>query len=298
MDLWTIIKIVVRRWYLSVPLLLLTGAVGYQAVSSAAPLYQTTATVLLVVNSQVPPTAGGPVTPGASAKLNPYLSFNGSLSITANAVAHVIADDAHRKVFADRGLQADYKLTPATEIPGVIVDVTGPDAVKVAETGRLAVNEMHDLLGTFQDEAGVPADQRIEMKILDAPTAAAQLQPKTARLVAGIGAVGLVMTMGLVLLAESLANARRSRRRATAGARDVPAPGTAGPVVPASVKGHRDPIAATGPPPVEVSAPAAAPDGRAAGSRWRGRNARKAPTAETGQADDKAETTPLRQTRS
>lgn len=206
MDLWTIVKVVVRRWYVSFPVMLAAALAAYSITSKVPSSYQVTGSVILSVPNSAVDTPDG-------RRNNPYLAFSGSLSITAHALVRVLDSPEERRRFAGEGLRRDYVIQTEANFPGIRVAVLGKDGATAIRTAQRLIELIGQRLTTLEDQSGAPPDQRIGIRVLDPPTSATELPPSVARVAAMIGGLGLAAATGLALVLEALA---RSRKRATA----------------------------------------------------------------------------------
>lgn len=201
MDLWTIVKVVVRRWYASLPVLAVAAAVGFVAVTGVPPSYQATGSVILFVPSGV---AGD----AAAERNNPYLSFSGSLSITASTLVRVLDAAEERRAFKGRGLSGEYAIQTESSFPGIRVAVVDEDRDRAVLTAQQLITAVGERLTALEDESGAPADQRIAVRVLESPASATELPPSVGRLAAVIVVLGLALATGVALLVEALARGR------------------------------------------------------------------------------------------
>ena len=114
MDLWKTVRILMRRWYVAVPLILLALTGGLLVREGVEPGYTVSANVLVLPPSAgaVSTTAGVQVVP-----VNPLLGFNGSTQIAARALEILAQSTTFRsKVEADAGL-ASYAVATAEGNP-------------------------------------------------------------------------------------------------------------------------------------------------------------------------------------
>jgi hypothetical protein len=209
MDLGTSLRIWRRWWILSVVLLLLTVA-GASATLLSSRSYQASSTVILLASRSAARLNGG----------NPYLSFNPSLTLAADAVSREVTAPQTAHALAGQGFQDAYTVALApytTNTTGsvLLVTVTGNDKAAVermlhAVTGEISV-ELLQL--QVQSQQGVPEHNRIRTATLSYTPQAALNVSQTARPVVTLTAVGLLLTFGIPLGADGLAARRRPGRR-------------------------------------------------------------------------------------
>lgn len=236
MDLWTIIKVVVRRWYAVLPVLMLTAAFAL-VVQKAPPTYEANGSALLVAPNSATGATGQPV------KQNSFLIFSGSLNITASAVSRVMNDTATREAYFKAGLLHDYEIGADPSIPLIGVTATGSDPEVVVATVKRALADVSDHLKSLQDQAEAPADLRIGVRELVNPTRADSLRGNVGRTMATVAALGLLLAVAVALTLEGIL----TRRPGHGIVRGVPP-------VRAAVGPFTSPVAA---PPALAPAPAA-----------------------------------------
>lgn len=216
MDLWTIIKVMVRRWHVSVPVLLLTGAACLLAAARVDPTYQSVGSVLFVQPNE--PAPGD----AAVRKGNPYLVFSGSLGVAANAVARVITNGDQRQALVQMGLRGDYDVRAEESFPGLTFIVEGFDQDVVVKTSLTLLESVKTRLAELEEKSGAPADQGINLEVLSAPATVVELPPKTGRLLVTIFALGIAASVGLTLLVDAFFVNRRADLGRLRGSRSSP----------------------------------------------------------------------------
>lgn len=209
MDLWSIIKIVVRRWYIFLGGVILTVVVVSQVGKTIDPTYETSAAVLF--------TAPGPVLdPDESVIDNPFLRFSSSLRFTAVAVGRVMNSTSEQARLADAGLPAAYATSLDNNGPILTVTVIGGSATDVIETGHTVLEEIDAKLLELQGGAEVSEGSLIEAQAIVLPTIAIEQNADRRRALIAVGALGTAASVSLALLLESLSGIRRIRQPAEA----------------------------------------------------------------------------------
>lgn len=203
MDLWTIIKVVVRRWYVVLPILAITAVVAYEVAYKAPPTYQASGSALLVAPNVATGATGLPI------KQNPYLLFSGSLNITASALVRVLDDTEVRGDLIQAGLLGDYEIGVEQSTPTIGITVNGDTSAIVIGTVRRLLDEVRARLRSLQNAADAPPDLRIGVELLVNPSTALTLRGKVARTMATIGVLGVLAAAAVALMWEAAATARR-----------------------------------------------------------------------------------------
>ena len=240
MDLWSSIGVMVRRWKVTVPLLVLTAVASFAIGGMISPDYQASTTVLLVgpgsnaagtatevasgetttttvAPAPPPPEGAAPTTattlaPGADDQTpNPLLSLNSSLISTARASLESINDDGVKRELAEQGLSTDYEVTVAVRDPIMQILVNGTSAAQVTDTLAALQSTLVADLQARQDQAGATEQSRIQVQTLaetNRPNAVYESR-RRAQLV--IVALGLVLSAVGAFAAEGLKQRRAGR---------------------------------------------------------------------------------------
>lgn len=236
MDLWTIIKVLVRRWYVSLPVLLAAAYATHSVTSEVPSSYRATGSVILFVPNGVRSGSDLP-------RNNPYLTFSGSLNITSHALVRVVGSLEQREAFQRRGLRSDYGIQPEDTFPGIRFAVAGKDSVVVVKTAQTLIETIEQRLSALEEESGAPPEERIGVRVLDPPRRAVEVPPAVARLAAVIVGLGMALATALALALEAVSRSRRKKRQARASRAAVLSEGTVLPAADeAAPVGHEEPL--------------------------------------------------------
>ncbi len=138
MEFWTSVRVIVRRWYLVIPCLFLTGVVGLYLAKHVKPTYQASGSVLLAGSGH----PARPETTSTVAGVNPYANMDQS------QLAFLVSQSAGSTAFQEQMTQAGAIGTySVTAIPG-------EPAMTVTHVGGHA-RAGHELV----PQAGQPARQ-------------------------------------------------------------------------------------------------------------------------------------------
>ena len=221
MDLWTATKIVLRRWAIVVPALVLTGVVAVVVVSRIAPSYAATGTVEFLASNQ-------------ANTVNPYIHFDPSLQTTATLVGASVGSVQTRATFAFFGLDSNYKVvapydpTRAVLVPSLDISSKASNAtVAVATLKRLSAAIKTDLNGR-QEAIGAPTNTWIQLRSTLDTKAVKQNGQKTKVLVL-IVLLGVAVSVSLAFFAESLTSDSKRKRLALATGSPDTDPESSGP---------------------------------------------------------------------
>lgn len=217
MTLAQILRLLARRW-----LVLLIGALA--TVGLAAGALQVTGVYTARTEIQLLPPADWAVAG------NSFTESTATLVGFARAVEKTIGDSPTGQLFAS----ADTPLfgsgvrlgelvyvpnrggqwAPRFSRPELIIDVVGPDSAYVSDRVIALTEEISDIIDERQDEFDVADDQRITWQALPATPEVSYVGPSRLRVLAGIGALGVGLSLAAAFLVDVLIRRRRAEPRA------------------------------------------------------------------------------------
>lgn len=223
MDFWSTVRILLRRWYIAIPVFGLTLLAAGSVYASVPTRYESTGTLVLVA----PPGGAtiGPEEPTDRKRTNPLLAFDGSLTITAQIL---IQSMGSKDVQEELGLPGT---TDAYQVGNGLLD--GPFVVVVAESSQdqrsqeiatQALERIRRELDQRQIDLGAPPPTFITAAQVVPPTPP---EPKTGGKIraAGVALVlGFAASLGSAYMLESMLLARRKRRADKLARRSAPPP--------------------------------------------------------------------------
>lgn len=198
MDVWRITVASLRRWYILLPLLALTGLAAFAVGDGVRPQYQVTATAMLV--------------PGTTQSeiANPY-----SISEqTTTALSIVLNNSESRGQIAERGLGSEYETTARPRTTILDFSVLGATPEVGLETGQAVFELAQQELAERQGAAGVPTSAQVSVQILQPPTVSEVVEEGKLRNMAIVGILGAAVSLLVAVLFDDLVGLiRRSARR-------------------------------------------------------------------------------------
>ncbi|WP_206022893.1 hypothetical protein [Rhodococcus zopfii] len=220
MDLFDVARSCFRRWYVLLPLLLITAFYSYNVYSSAKPVYYANAVIGLAppsVRQDVPTTAG-------EVRRNGLLDVGGA-SLLANLTALGLREPSVVDRVVAAGGQSDYVAkafptpSPNPQLPLVFLEQTAADPASVTTTLDLVSAQAEVTLRTIQQQARVPDDQMVAPFVVQPPSEPIAALPSRTRATVGIFAAGF----GLSVLCTVLLDVMLTRRKARTAAGPRPA---------------------------------------------------------------------------
>lgn len=227
MDFWKTLLVLLRRWYVAVPVFAITvGLAG--AVYLTTPMHYQSTGLLVLTSPSSGPTS---VKDRETGQTNPLLAFDSSLAISASIVIQTINTPVVVKELGADKPEHTFELTGGNE-GGPFISVT-TESESEPGSRELAVQVLDRVraeLTRYQEELGAAPSTFIGVNQLVAPTEPEPLRGSKLR-AAGVALVlGFAASLGAVFGLESYQT--RKRRREDGPADDDPDETTPEPVEP------------------------------------------------------------------
>ncbi|QBI20279.1 hypothetical protein ER308_12345 [Egibacter rhizosphaerae] len=156
MDVLTLARILLRRWYVVLPLLALAGAGAFLLYQRGSPVYSTSASLLFADPSMQSAEERGGQDATAAGVASPRV------------IAAVMQDSEVQQQILDGGGSPDYDVALGED--GVIsVRAQAEDDSVAVRTVELVLDEVGAQMHQRQEEAGVPEDDRLAVEVLSSP---------------------------------------------------------------------------------------------------------------------------------
>ncbi len=209
MDLFDVVRSCFRRWYILIPLLLITGWYTHSVYVAVKPVYYSQAVVGLA-----PPAyrldqavAGQPVPRNGLLDIGgaPFLANMAALSLREPATVNRVVALGGMPDYSARMFPVPANSQP---VPLVMVEQTAPTPTAASHTLELVTNEMSSALERIQDQANVPKEMMVSAFVVSPPSEPVAAMPTRTRSTASIAVAGI----GLSVLATVLVDVVLSRR--------------------------------------------------------------------------------------
>ena len=265
MDFWDLTKLLVRRWYVSLPLMLSALAGTALLVVNIEPDHILTTYVVLV------PPPGATEETAALQATNPWLSLGSALAESAKL--SIEGEDVVDGL-KDQGLSDTYTVTVNPFSPIIDLEIVGDSPSQATSTANRLISLLDHNVQDLQETQGAQPGTFTVVRQLPG-IKLEESDSKVKRAAVAVGAAGLLLACALTIMIDALVR-RRNRRRTTraapaarryVGRQPVPAapprmPPT-GSVQPPSNPGSNDATASqpivSGPPPAEPAPAEPAP---------------------------------------
>lgn len=220
MDLWTALLTVIRRWYISVPILLLGVIATFAAGAQIKPKYTTTSSMILVAPTQVR-TPEGLIQPWR----NSLMLGSGVRGAGATVVKRLQRTSVANRL--ESFGYSDVYFVAQTREGDVIEFATEADSAQQAvDTARELMNEAATNLQEIQlVNLQVPEDELIRSEVLTEPDEPEEETGSRPRVMAMVALLSIAAAGAAAILVENLSQRRKAELLAAA----PPANGMAGP---------------------------------------------------------------------
>lgn len=217
MNLAEIWRIILKRWYIAVPMLLLAVGLTAAVDQAIAVQYQSTSMISLLASQQA--TKGTNTLPGTE---NPFSNFDSSLNDTADFLTRRVNSPTDAQQLATLGVTGKYsEVLAASQGPFIMLTVQGPSAASTEAQMTTLINYTTQALQTLQDQENVPTVDMIRSDVIvPGDTAVAQTKTRlqdTLGAAAGGFALAILVTIAVHSILESRRKGRKSGRGGNSG---------------------------------------------------------------------------------
>jgi hypothetical protein len=216
MDFWAALLVVFRRWYVFLPVFLIT-LVGAGAVFVSVPKVYTSTAVLMVTG----PVNGGAVARNAP-KTNPMLGFTQASRVTATLLVESlntagVADELGARPGSGTAVRVlngagNTELLDTGPYLQIVAETTTPLRAHELSTRMVEIADEHLL--ALQQAVGAPKNTYLTLSPAVSPTMPQADLTGRGRAAISALALGLMASLACAFAVESLAERRRRRRSA------------------------------------------------------------------------------------
>lgn len=219
MDIWELCKLVGRRWYLGVPMLVLTIVATGWALTTIKPDYSSEGTIILV-----PPADKTPLSNSELTSTNTWVELGEDVMAQAVTIS-VQTKDTRDQVLKD-GFNDQYVVTAQDRSNLITIDATAATPAlaqgTVQRVQKQIANEVEQKQAVFHPKAG----RSITTQVLDDGDTVNTVSSKVKRAAVIIIGVGLLLTVAVTIVGDLLL---KRRARAVFGSRSRPVGSSGGP---------------------------------------------------------------------
>jgi hypothetical protein len=215
MDLLLIVNRIWRHKFVTVPLILLTVVGAAYVVAVKQPVYQVSASYLLV-NPPGPPTADQIAANPSLRRVradNPYTRF-GNQPVMTDVLSRTMSSDSARNALMQAGADPRYLVESALafgdSVPIMQITAHGSTPESATRTADLVSHAMVRELDRLQS-SDVDPQYRITAQQLQSPGAPQPQAAGKVRVLVGTLGAGAILLFGVISVADALESIRRTR---------------------------------------------------------------------------------------
>ena len=199
MDLWGLTIAVLRRWYVTLPLLAISMTTALWVGQRVQAEYEVIGSVMLVAPPQTNP--------------NPFADDH-----AAEILGIRVGSSSTREEMLGDGFSDEYELDFERGSPIMSMRVISSSEALTVATAQEIVARLDEALREGQTGRQVPSASRVTMDVVDAPDAAEPVISGRLRLTAVIAVAGGILSLACALLADVFLLRRRERAARVAAA--------------------------------------------------------------------------------
>ncbi|WP_204003157.1 hypothetical protein [Virgisporangium aurantiacum] len=213
MDLWDLTRLLFRRWYFALPILLVSAIVAILVSSSVKPDYRATGNVVMI------PAPGDPADAELKAqnKAIPSRPKNPWLDLGFNALGQAtilqVMDQKTLEGFVEAGLSDSITVTMDQRSPIFIIEAVGKSPTQATATVREVIKQISEQVAAQQASYGVMPQDTITTKTLTDGADVEIVTSKVKRVLVVTIGVGLLLTTAGTIGIDVFLRWLRSRRR-------------------------------------------------------------------------------------
>ena len=217
MELWTSLRVLLRRWYVVLPCLAVTAFVALQLAGQVKPTYKAEGTVVFLRPLQAQESA--------TVSNNPWQTVDYSLNQFALLMGQAAASDAFRdRVSAAGGSTAFSVTTSANQAQGSPTNQTPTLTLSVIADTPESAMASYEVLGAALDQevkdrqrsVGAAESTWITAVDLTVPPGAVELVGSRITVLIAVALAGTLVSLGLVFALDALLTARHHRHEVAA----------------------------------------------------------------------------------
>ena len=213
MDLMALLRVLGRRWYLTLVLFSVSLFAVYTVVGTGPANYKASTSVVVLGPSSVPKSATEPAGPA-----NPWQELGSNQSIMATTLSTIIASDQFAAKVRAQGVAGTWTADDTTGGPILNLSATGATGPEALNAVRIVFAEAQNSLQNIQITAGATKNQLMTLNYVNPPTKGVPQYGHTLKVGVAMGAVLIGLSAAVVFGLDSLLTAgsrRKSSRKAS-----------------------------------------------------------------------------------
>lgn len=212
MDFWDATRVMIRRWYVAVPLLLLTfGATAYTA-TAVKPDFVLTSYVQLIPAPTTPDRTGQE----SRVPSNPWTQLG--LEALSQAANYATVDQTFLDTLHEGGYSTSFTITVGDPVAGATIEVVGNTRQQVVTTTDMVIKRYSDSAKALQAQYGVQPKEMISTQRLDQGENLKRPGGKVKRAILAVAGTGFLFAAAATIAFDAVVRRRRARAEAAAAA--------------------------------------------------------------------------------
>jgi hypothetical protein len=202
-DFWDATKVLFRRWYLALPLLLITLGVTAYTATAVKPDYVLTSYVQLV-----PPASIAEKTPtAASVPSNPWSQLG--LEALSQAADYATLDQTFIDSLQAKGFSTNFKITVGDPVAGATIEVVAPSRKSAVDTTDAVIQRYRSSAEALQTRYSVRPNDMIIVLRLDQGENLKRPGGKVKRAIIAVFGAGILLMCAVTIGGDALLRRRR-----------------------------------------------------------------------------------------
>ncbi|GGN33399.1 hypothetical protein FHR83_001642 [Actinoplanes campanulatus] len=240
MDLWDLTRLLLRRWYFAVPMLLASVAVVAGAAQTVAPDYKAMGYMQLIPA----PSTGKAPNPNAKPRpANPWLDLG--YAALGNAAALTVTNTTTLEKLAAEGYSDSITVVLNERTPLFEIEVVGDSREQASGTVQKIIKLLQDDIEAKQKQYGTLAEDTISTLVINDGSAPEVDSGTRKRVLIVAAGLGVLLTTASTIALDYWLRRRASRRDGSSG---TPADAEPTPSEPASSSSERTQVIRPQPP--------------------------------------------------
>ncbi|MGC5020485.1 hypothetical protein [Micromonospora sp. DT47] len=210
MDFWDATKVMMRRWYMTLPLLLLTIAgTGFTATAVEADYVLTSYVQLIPPQTSVDPEEA------RKFPVNPWNLLG--LEALSQAANYTTVDQTFLDRLEREGYSTSFKITSGDPVAGATIEVIGESRAQAIQTTETVITRYRESALALQTQYRVRSQDLITVQRLDQGENLKRPGGKVKRAIIAVFGTGMLIMCGVTIGGDALLRRRRLRRQAADG---------------------------------------------------------------------------------
>ncbi|WP_430791665.1 hypothetical protein [Actinoplanes sp. G11-F43] len=213
MDLWDLTRLLLRRWYFAVPLLMASVAAVVLAAQNVSPDYKSMGYMQLIPA----PSSGKPVNPNAKPRpVNPWLGLG--FAALGNAASLTVTNPTTLEQLAKEGYSDSITVILNDRTPLFEIEVVGDTREQAAATTQKIIKMLQDDIQAKQTQYKAMEEDTITTLVINDGGAPEQDSGTRKRVLIVAAGVGVLLTTACTIALDYWLRRRAERKAAKAAA--------------------------------------------------------------------------------